>query len=51
MISKKYKDMLSNKSIIRQFSEFAIARGAQIGYENVFDYRSEERRVGKECRL
>ncbi|MCM1121410.1 MAG: pyridoxal phosphate-dependent aminotransferase [Eubacterium sp.] len=38
MISKQYKDMLSNKLIIRQFSEFAIARGAEIGYENVFDY-------------
>jgi len=38
MISRKYKDMLSNKLIIRRFSEFAIARGAEIGYENVFDY-------------
>lgn len=38
MVSKKYKDMLRNKSIIRQLSEFATARGAEIGYENVFDY-------------
>lgn len=38
MISQKYKDMLNNKQIIRQFSEFAAARGAEIGYENVFDY-------------
>lgn len=38
MIAQQYKDMLGKKSIIRQFSEFAIARGVQIGYENVFDY-------------
>lgn len=38
MIAQKYKDMLSGKSVIRQLSEFAAARGAQIGYENVFDY-------------
>lgn len=38
MIVQKYKDMLQGKSVIRQLSEFAAARGAQIGYENVFDY-------------
>lgn len=38
MIVQKYKDMLSAKSVIRQLSEFATARGAEIGYENVFDY-------------
>lgn len=38
MIVQKYKDMLGKKSVIRQLSEFATARGAQIGYENVFDY-------------
>ncbi len=38
MIVQKYKDMLSGKSVIRQLSEFATARGAEIGYENVFDY-------------
>ena len=38
MISKVYKEMLSGKSVIRQLSEFATARGAEIGYENVFDY-------------
>lgn len=38
MIVQKYKDMLQAKSVIRQLSEFATARGAQIGYENVFDY-------------
>ena len=38
MIVQKYKDMLSGKSVIRQLSEFAAKRGAEIGYENVFDY-------------
>lgn len=38
MLVRKYKDMLSAKSVIRQLSEFATARGQEIGYENVFDY-------------
>ncbi len=38
MISQVYLDMLSTKSVIRQLSEFATARGKEIGYENVFDY-------------
>ena len=38
MLSKKYKDMLTKKSVIRELSEFATARGNEIGYENVFDY-------------
>ena len=38
MIAKTYKQMLSGKSVIRQLSEFATARGAEIGYENVFDF-------------
>lgn len=38
MVVQKYKDMLQGKSVIRQLSEFAAARGAEIGYENVFDY-------------
>lgn len=38
MVVEKYKNMLSGKSVIRQLSEFATARGAEIGYENVFDY-------------
>ena len=38
MIVQKYKNMLSGKSVIRQLSEFATARGAEIGYEIVFDY-------------
>jgi aspartate aminotransferase len=38
MLVQKYVDMLSGKSVIRQLSEFATARGGEIGYENVFDY-------------
>ena len=38
MISQQYKAMLSGKSVIRELSEYATARGKEIGYENVFDY-------------
>ncbi len=38
MLVEKYRNMLSGKSVIRQLSEFATARGQEIGYENVFDY-------------
>lgn len=38
MLVEKYRQMLSGKSVIRQLSEFAAARGQEIGYENVFDY-------------
>ena len=38
MISEQYKAMLSGKSVIRELSEYATARGREIGYENVFDY-------------
>ena len=38
MISRQYQDMLSGKSVIRELSEYATARGQEIGYENVFDY-------------
>ena len=38
MISQKYKDMLQAKSVIREMSAWANQRGAEIGYENVFDY-------------
>lgn len=38
MINQQYKKMLEGKSVIRQLSEFATARGREIGYENVFDY-------------
>ncbi len=38
MINEQYKKLLEGKSVIRQLSEFAAARGKEIGYENVFDY-------------
>ncbi len=38
MISQKYKDMLQAKSVIREMSAWANQRGAEISYENVFDY-------------
>lgn len=38
MINEQYKKMLEGKSVIRQLSEAAAARGGEIGYKNVFDY-------------
>lgn len=38
MINETYKAMLKGKSIIRELSEYATARGKEVGYENVFDY-------------
>ncbi|MBW3092355.1 pyridoxal phosphate-dependent aminotransferase [Bifidobacterium sp. 82T10] len=38
MINEQYKAMLGGKSVIRSLSEYATARGAAIGYDNVFDY-------------
>jgi aspartate aminotransferase len=38
MINKKYRDMLDNKSVIRELSEFATRRGNEIGYDKVFDF-------------
>lgn len=38
MLVQKYRSMLSGKSVVRELSEFATARGQEIGYENVFDY-------------
>lgn len=38
MVVEKYKRMLSNKSVIREISAAAAARGREIGYDNVFDY-------------
>ena len=38
MINEAYKAMLGGKSVIRELSEYATARGVEIGYENVFDY-------------
>lgn len=38
MINEHYKSMLAGKSVIRELSEYATARGKEIGYENVFDF-------------
>mgnify|MGYP002544522777 CR=1 FL=1 len=38
MINEEYKAMLGGKSVIRGLSEYATSRGAEIGYQNVFDY-------------
>jgi len=38
MLVQTYLDMLNKKSVIRTLSEYAVARGKEIGYENVFDY-------------
>ena len=38
MINEHYLNMLSNKSVIRTLSEYATARGKEVGYENVFDF-------------
>lgn len=38
MINEVYKNMLTQKSVIRELSEYATARGTEIGYENVFDF-------------
>lgn len=38
MINENYKKMLQGKSVIRELSEYATARGKEIGYDNVFDY-------------
>lgn len=38
MVNEFYKGMLQGKSVIRELSEYANKRGAEIGYENVFDF-------------
>ena len=38
MINEEYKAMLGGKSVIRELSEYATKRGAEIGYEHVFDF-------------
>ena len=38
MINREYLAMLNNKNVIRELSEYATARGNEIGYENVFDF-------------
>ena len=35
MINEEYKAMLGGKSVIRELSEYATKRGAEIGYDNV----------------
>ena len=38
MINEEYRAMLGGKSVIRELSEYATARGREIGPENVFDF-------------
>ena len=38
MINQTYLAMLSHKSVIRELSEYATARAAEIGRDNVFDF-------------
>lgn len=38
MVSPKFKEMLNQKSVIREMSAAGNKMGAEIGYENVFDY-------------
>ena len=38
MIAKKYKEMLGQKSVIREISEYGGRRAQEIGYDNVFDF-------------
>ena len=38
MISQKYKDMLGQKSVIREMSAAGHKMGEEIGFDNVFDY-------------
>ena len=38
MINQEFKDMISAPSVIRALAGYAVQRGKEIGYENVFDY-------------
>lgn len=38
MISQKYKDMLGQKSVIREMSAAGHKMGEEIGFDNVYDY-------------
>lgn len=38
MIAKQYKEMLNQKSVIREISAYGAERAKEIGYENVFDF-------------
>lgn len=38
MIAKQYKELLNQKSVIREISAYGAERAKEIGYENVFDF-------------
>ncbi len=38
MIAQEYREMLGQKSVIREVFAYGSARAKEIGYENVFDY-------------
>lgn len=38
MIAEEYKQMLQQKSVIREIAEYGARRAKEIGYENVFDF-------------
>ena len=38
MITKEYRDMLAQKSAIRELFDYGRARAAEVGADNVFDY-------------
>lgn len=38
MINKQYKEMLNQKSVIREISAYGAERAKEIGYDNVFDF-------------
>ena len=49
MISKQIIEDINNSSAIRAMFTEGQQLAQEIGAENVYDFRSEERRVGKEC--
>ena len=38
MIAERYREMLNQKSVIREISAYGAERAKEIGYENVFDF-------------
>ena len=38
MIAKQYRELLNQKSVIREISAYGTERAKEIGYENVFDF-------------
>lgn len=38
MIAKQYKEMLGQKSVIREIAAYGAKRAKEIGYDNVFDF-------------